>query len=316
MTLLTTQARALLRPDPAASPPAPGASGATGSTGATGTTGTTGASGATAAAAPAAPATATVLAADLAGSGRQRLADAASADGGMARLLAAVGTAQLLQSSALARAAGAPDPAAGLPDIGIPETGLPGAGPDASASAPAASAGALPCPSEPASPSGASAAGGTPAAGTSAGGTADLPGALAAVISTELETVYGYQVALTRLDGGPAKTAAEQLARHEALVAAAESLGRAHCARVPPREAGYALEQGFLASPGPALAALETASLNAYGDLVALSDGDVRQWAMAGLVGAARRAALCGGTPGPLPGLAADPASFPSLPAG
>jgi len=39
------------------------------------------------------------LAADLARSGRQRLADAAAVDGGMARLLAAVGTGQLLQSS-------------------------------------------------------------------------------------------------------------------------------------------------------------------------------------------------------------------------
>ena len=56
--------------------------------------------------APAAPlpATAAALATELADSAAQRLADAAVADGGMARLLAAVGTAQLLQASALAAA--------------------------------------------------------------------------------------------------------------------------------------------------------------------------------------------------------------------
>ncbi len=33
---------------------------------------------------------------------------------------------------------------------------------------------------------------------------ATLPGALAAAVRTELEAVYGYQVALTRLDGDAA----------------------------------------------------------------------------------------------------------------
>jgi Domain of unknown function (DUF4439) len=269
VSLLTAQARSLLRPGeaPAANAPTPSASST--------------------------PATTAGLASALAASGRQRLADAAAADGGMARLLAAVGTAQLLQSSALAAAAGAPDPA-GLPD---PAPAAP-AGPPAAGS----------CPATAASPS---------AAPVRSGGTgAGLPGALAALISTELETIYGYQVALTRLDGAAAKSAAEQLARHEALVAGAEPLGRSHCAPIPPREAGYALDPAFLASPGTGLAALEAASLPAYGDLVALSDGDTRQWAIAGLLGAARRTVLWGATPGPVPGLPVDPASFPALPAG
>ena len=68
------------------------------------------------------PASAAALATELAASASQRLADAAVADGGMARLLAAVGTAQLLQASSLAAAAGAPapavpDPAAALPAV-------------------------------------------------------------------------------------------------------------------------------------------------------------------------------------------------------
>ncbi|MCX6498040.1 MAG: ferritin-like domain-containing protein [Arthrobacter sp.] len=268
VSLLTTQARALLRPGQA-----PGAGSATPSL-------------------PSAPATSAGLASALASSGRQRLADAAAADGGMARLLAAVGTAQLLQSTALAAAAGAPDPAAGSPDPGP-------AGPTPAAGS---------CPAASVTPSAAPASSG----GTAAG----LPGALAALNSNESETVYGYQVALTRLDGAAAKAAAEQLARHEALLAGVESLSRSHCGPIPPREPGYALDPAFLASPGDGLAALESASLPAYGDLVALSDGGTRQWAIAGLLGAARRAALWGATPGPMPGLAVDPASFPTLPAG
>ena len=279
VSLLTTQARALLRPaqTPSAAPePTPPAS------------------------ASAVAPDAAALAADLAKSGRQRLADAATADGGMARLLAAVGTAQLLQSSALAAAAGAPDPAG---SVSSPAAGAGQPAPDA------ASAGA--CPETTAPPS-APAGGDTEAASGSAG----LPGALAALIRAELETVYGYQVALTRLDGAAAKSAAGQLALHETLLSGAESLSRSHCAPIPPREPGYALDPSFLASPASGLGALENAALPAYGDLVALSDGETRKWAVSGLLGAARRAAAWGANPGPTPGLAVDPASFPTLPAG
>ncbi|WP_346959297.1 DUF4439 domain-containing protein [uncultured Arthrobacter sp.] len=283
MSLLTTQARALLRPGqtPAATPSPTGSP-----------------------ARPFVPGTAARLAADLATSGRQRLADAAAADGGMARLLAAVGTAQLLQSSSLAAAAGAPDPAAAR--LGpVPAVQSPAAG-----SCPAATASPSAAPFR--SSASAAADSGLPDSGLPG---ADLPDALAALVRTELETVYGYQVALTRLDDAAARSAAAQLARHEALVTAAEALSRLHCAPVPPREPGYALDPSFLAAPGPGLGALEAASLPAYGDLVALSDGETRKWAISGLLGAARRTVLWGAAPGPVPGLDADPASFPTLPA-
>jgi hypothetical protein len=45
-----------------------------------------------------------------------------------------------------------------------------------------------------------------------------------------------------------------------------------------------------------------------------MSEGETRQWAISGLVGAARRAALWGADPGVLPGLTADPDGFPGLP--
>lgn len=265
VSLLTSQARALLLPgepvsDAAVSPSAPPASSA---------------------AAP--PSSAAALAGALASSGSQRLADAAVADGGMARLLASVGTAQLLQASSLAAATGAPDPPQADP-----------AGPKPSGA----------CPGQPA----------TASTSGPSDGAAILREALAATVRSELETVYGYQVALTRLGGGAATSASEQLARHEALAGEAEALSRMHCAPVPSRQAGYTMSPDFLASPAAGLGSLEASALPVYGDLVALSEGQTRQWAIAGLVGAARRSALWGAETGALPGLGMDPEGFPELP--
>ena len=296
VSLLTSQARALLLPgqdDPASLlPPEP----------ATPLAAPSAVPSAARSAAPL-PASAAALATELADSAARRLADAAVADGGMARLLASVGTAQLLQASSLAAAAGAPAPA--VPDPAAPPLSgtCPGAAVSPSSSPDASAASSSP----------ADAASDAPPAGAD-DGAATLPGALAAAVRTELEAVYGYQVALTRLDGEAAARASEQLARHEALAAGAEALGRVHCAPVPPREAGYTMEQDFLASPAAGLGRLEASALPVYGDLVALSEGQTRQWAIAGLVGAARRSALWAAETGVLPGLAADPAGFPELP--
>lgn len=285
VSLLTGQARALLLPgtDEPDSQPAAGAPS------------TAAAPSESPSSAPL-PATAAALAAGLAASASQRLADAAVADGGMARLLAAVGTAQLLQASSLAAAAGVPAPA--VPDPAAPP--LSGA-----------------CPSDPASPSQSSppASSGAAASAGPDSGAATLPGALAATVRTELEAVYGYQVALTRLSGDAAASATQQLARHEALAAGSEALSRMHCAAAPAREAGYTMAPAFLASPAAGLGGLEASALTVYGDLVALSEGQTRQWAISGLVGAARRSALWGAETGVLPGLAADPEEFPELPA-
>ncbi|MGO4805732.1 DUF4439 domain-containing protein [Arthrobacter sp. 2MCAF15] len=306
VTLLTTQAHALLAPgenlpDPsgaaatdsgratpsaAETPSVPPAS-STGST-AESTTGSS-----TAPSAAPLPSTPAGLAAALAHSGTQRLADAALADGGMARLLAAVGTAQLLQASALAAGTGTAAPPA---DAAVPQ--LSGTCPSESAAGQSATDQST----KAQSPAGQSAA---------ASGVGD---ALAAVARTEAQTIYGYQVALPRLGGDAAKSAAEQLARHDELLSDAEMLSRLHCAAVPPREAGYALGKAFLASPAAGLGSLEAAALPAYGDLVALSDGETRQWAIAALLGSGKRAVLWGADPGALPGL--DRAALESLPAG
>ena len=298
VTLLTTQAQALLAPGespadatgavaagsgratpPATSTatPAPSVAGAP----------SAGQSSAGPSAAPL-PSTAAGLATALAKSGNQRLADAAVADGGMARLLAAVGTAQLLLASALAADTGTAAPAA---DVASPQPSGTCPSPSASSQSDAAQSGP----------------------GQSAAA-ASLGGALAAVVRTEAQTIYGYQVALPRLGGDAAKSAAKELARHDTLLAGAESLSRLHCSAVPPREAGYTLGQSFLAAPAAGLGSLEAATLPAYGDLVALSEGETRQWAIAALLGAGKRAVLWGADPGALPGL--DPSTLPSQPAG
>jgi hypothetical protein len=229
------------------------------------------------------------------------MADAAAADGGMARLLAAVGTAQLLQASSLAAATGAPVP----PQTDPLPPQLTGACPVPAGPVPAAS---VPAASPSKSEASASPAGGEPGSGVT------VAQALEIAVRTERQSVYGYQLALTRLGGDTAKAAAGQLARHEALLSGAESLSLRHCVSPPPPEAGYGLAPSFLAAPGAGLAGLETGALPVYGDLVALSSGETRQWAISALLGTARGAALWGSAPGPLPGLPVDVDSLPPLP--
>jgi hypothetical protein len=284
VTLLTTQARALTGPDQGLTPTATGTASGTssGTASGTGTPAPAGGEAPTVASAP-------QLAAALSASSNRRLKDAEAADGGMARLLAAVGTAQLLQASSLATAVGAPAPEPPAPAE--------------QASAPAAV-------SPPASARSCLAA--TPSA--AAGGTATSESALAMTVKTEAETVYGYQVALARLDGSAAGSASQLLARHEAVLAEAEALSRAACANIPPREAGYTLGPLFLEQPAAGLGSLEAGTLPVYGDLVALSDGSTRQWAISGLLAAANRAALWGADSGPLPGIVVDTAQLPQLP--
>lgn len=289
VTLLTTQARALIGPDPKPSASATGAASATTSTSASASASASGTATAPAQAEGAdSPAG---LVAALSASGSQRLEDAAASDGGMARLLAAVGTAQVLQASSLAPALGTVAPAAPeSPTAASPAT-PPTASPTADGSCPPATTGS-----------------------ESAEGSATPATALAMAVKTEAETVYGYQVALARLDGAAAASASQLLARHESVLAEAEALSRALCVDIPPREAGYTLGPSFLASPAAGLGSLEAGTLPVYGDLVALSGGSTRTWAISGLLAAANRAVLWGSDPGPLPGIVVDTAQLPDLP--
>ena len=275
VTLLTTQSRALL-PDSAPSPSSSMKSSGTASTAPS-----------SPAASPEHPTRESFVAA-LASSASRRLADAGKADGGIARLLAAVGTSQLLESSRLATAWGLPQPTATVEAVPAP-TAFPSCPPQPEASAAA-----------------------TPATGS--GSRADLPNALAAVVSSEQEAVYAYQVAVTKLDAKSSATAATWLARHQELLRAAEDQGRLHCVVTPPREAGYRLPVTFQSKPAAALGSMEASSLEAYADLVALSDGTTRQWALGVLLETAKRSEAWGTQPGPFAGLPVDDAELPPLP--
>ncbi len=266
VTLLETQARALLAPAPASASAAVSFPSA-------------------------APLTKADFLAALSRSAAQRLADAGKSDGGTARLLAAVGTAQLLESARLAGAWGLPAPAG--PSLALPTA--------------VSSPTVLPT---------CAAGGGTAAAAAAAGQAdpADDGDALAAVVSAEQKAVYLYQVARTRLDGTAAGAAAADLSRHQDLLREAEALTRQHCTESPPREAGYRLPAGLASHAAAALAEQESAALPAYGELLALSDGATRRWAMAGLLEGARRMESWGTLPGALPGLSVEPAALPELP--
>jgi len=294
VTLLTTQARALLLPGGATAGSAAGASSAAGAPGTAGPVAT-----ASSGTAPSGTATLPALVAALSKSGKARLVHAEKADGGMARLLAAVGTAQLLQATALAQAAGTPPPALEAP-----------AATRSNAAAACSSAGSSVGPQDGAQSSNRTQPGQT----TDPSGSATLAAALNRVVRTEVETVYGYQVALTRLNGSAADRAASLLATHETLVAQAEAYTRVHCASVPPREPGYTLGTSFLQKPAAGLASLEAGTLPVYGDLVALSEGETRRWAISSLVAAAQRTTRWGSDPGPVPGIVLDTTLLPELP--
>ncbi|HET7139049.1 MAG TPA: DUF4439 domain-containing protein [Arthrobacter sp.] len=280
VTLLTMQARALMLPAGVAS---------------------TSASAPTPSAPVASPPTVPGLATALQASGAQRLKDAESADGGMARLLAGAGTAQLLAAADLATAAGiplVPLPVAPLSGGALPGSAISGSA--LSGSAGTASAG-LPGPS-------CASGSGSPAA--------DLDAALVLALEGEWELVYAYQAALTRLDPASVAPASDFLVRHAALSTEAAARLGAHCAAVPPRPPGYALGQEFLAGPAAGLGTLEAGMLPVLGDAVALSEGSDRVWALSALQSAASMTAHWGVPPGPVPGVVLDESLLPHLPEG
>lgn len=225
----------------------------------------------------------------LASSGADRLRDAETADGGMARLLAGAGTAQLLAAGELAAAAG----------VQVSQPSPPAAGVPASAAGSAAATCASAPPETTADP------------GHSR---AEAGAALAAAALAEQEAVYGYQAALPRLAPGQAGPASEFLEQHQALAVAAEAWSREACGAPPLPQPGFVLAPDFLNAPAAGLGRLEAATLPAYGDTVALTAGPTRAWALLALQEAARRAMHWGSDPGPVPGLPLDAEQLPPLP--
>lgn len=292
VTLLTIQARAMLLPgDTSATPARTDAGQTTAPDSSAGQTRPPGSSTSTV------PSTAADLAAALSASGAKRLTDALEADGGMARLLAGAGAAQLLAAREVAASAGVP--AEELP--GWQEPNDP-------------SGQAIPATAECTSPR-PSGEGEDDSAGDDERAGAGMDSALSAALASELETVYGYQAALTRLDPAAAAQASGLLAEHLDLAEQAEAYAALHCAAVPPTQPGYVLDNAFLAAPAAGLARLESGNLRAFGDVVAFSTAPTRGWAVSAVMAAAKRTVLWGGDPGAVPGLELDESQLPPLPA-
>lgn len=245
---------------------------------------------------------------------------AATADGGMARLLAAVGAGQLMNARALATTAGLPIPEAPVTDPsatdlgtapangtsaatpGLPGTGTPASAqsyqptnPLAQASGPngqgAATTGATP-------PSSAS----CPTPRTAAPGV-NADQALLTAAEAEQKAVYAYQVSATRMTDPASSRAVAVLATHEDRLAALQDQLRSSCLALPDVDPGYTLASAFTQQPAAALASLEDQLGLVYGDLVALASGPVRGTAITALVQTAEHGLLWGPPARALPGL-------------
>ncbi|MHA7155462.1 DUF4439 domain-containing protein [Arthrobacter sp. TMN-50] len=179
--------------------------------------------------------------ADLFGSAQQNLNAALTAEPGLARLLASVGASQRHQAVTLA----------GLQDLEVPPV-------------PALPAAAVESPPD--------CTGATPANSTETGW-------LAEAVAAEYRSAYAYEVTAARTpDPAPLDTLADQ---HAAAAMEGEVLLDADaCVPFPPHIPAFALDPGFVEDPAAALAALDASLVGMYADLVGLTDGAARRWAV------------------------------------
>ncbi|MHA7276571.1 DUF4439 domain-containing protein [Arthrobacter sp. Hz1] len=179
--------------------------------------------------------------ADLFASAQQNLDAAITAEPGIARLLASVGTSQRQQAITLA----------GLQDLEVPPAAV----------MPAAAVNPSP-----------DCAGATPANSTEASWLADA-------VTAEYRSAYAYEVTAARTpDPAPLLMLADQ---HTAAAVEGETLLDAGaCTPVPPHLQAFSLDPGFVEDPAATLAALDTSLVGMYADLVGLTDGSARQWAV------------------------------------
>ncbi|MBG6190365.1 hypothetical protein IWX64_001305 [Arthrobacter sp. CAN_A212] len=102
---------------------------------------------------------------------------------------------------------------------------------------------------------------------------------LSAAVSAEHQTAYAYEVAAARIaDGAPLTDRAEQ---HAVAALAGEGIlqGLA-CTQLPTQIPAYALDAGFFDDPTGTLNRLNTELVRMYADLVGLTDGPARLWAV------------------------------------
>ncbi|MDN3905120.1 DUF4439 domain-containing protein [Arthrobacter sp. YD2] len=211
----------------------------------------------------------------LAASARTSLHSAWRADAGTARLLASTGAAQQVLAERTADLYALDVPEAG-PDAGLTGTSAApaGAGTAASKALNGSDSSGKDCPDQ--------AGSGTVAVAPEK---VDAAAALNAVIDAELGTAYAYEVALAQ-DPQAGEYGAEwrRLAQaHEAGGTAAVPFLADVCLPVVAPVAAYRLDGDFLQDPAGSLPLLEERLPSVYADLVALSEGALRGWAISRL---------------------------------
>ncbi|MET1153428.1 DUF4439 domain-containing protein [Arthrobacter sp.] len=221
------------------------------------------------------------VAEDLAELAGGLLADAREAEPGLARLLASIGSALYAHAQTLPGGTGVAQPWED-PEIPLEPSGCPAPAPETDESGPA----------KPASPA-----------------TAE---AVAAVVLSQERLVYAYETVLPRLAGAERAAAAARLAAHTASAEHWRSLAAAECLDLPLPEPVYVLGRRFASDPLPALQDAEGAALAPLADLVSLSDGAVREHAVARLAEATTELAASTGEVLPAPGLDDELLAAPS----
>ena len=212
------------------------------------------------------------LIAGLARAAAGNLGAARSVEPGIARLLAAAGTGQALASQYLAQVTGLPAASIANP---------------ATASAPATACAGTLAPLAPEA---------TTAPSTQS--------ALAAVALAEQKSAYAYQLVAARIPSADSsRLAMKLLTSHRAALDAAEEQLRSHCTQPPIREPAFVLDPAFSTQPAAALAMVEDQLSLAYGDLIGLSDGPLRDWAINQLLGTGQNLMLWSPPSRALPGM-------------
>ena len=231
-------------------------------------------------------------------------------DGGLARLYTAAAQGRLDALGPLL-----PSGAPSGTDLVKPGGGAPSASCSSGASSPDADATPAPTAAT-ASASGTADAG--PASSASAAPTPSprAVDATQAVLRAGRHLTYLYQVAEVRLDHGARADADRFETAVRSSGSDAAAWVRAACAQPAVPEAGYELPVTFLKAPATGLGAVEEEMANAALDLVAVSEGDLRAWAMEQYLAAGSRARHWDPTAGAgsaLPGVPEAASASPSV---
>ncbi len=239
---------------------------------------------------------------ELAESADVNLRAAWRADPGTARLLAAAGAAQQVWAARGSALAG-PDPSGPARGTGAADRGGPGtAAADAGGNDPGAGADSPECPDD-----------AVPGAAEFPAAAPDAAAALRAAVDAEFGTAYAYEVALAQVrPPEPVRTQWQtRVTEHESRGADAVAYLPGLCLPAVAPVAGYRLEAAFLQDPAAGLPALEQQFPAVYADLVALSEGGLRSWAIGRLAAVTNELYLQADTVPAVPGLAAVPDDLP-----